>query len=241
MQKRLENVLDQLGQVQTFEDLRNCILAVRNLYEIDHLVYHSLNSTGQQYAVLTYDDDWVDHYIQRDYARIDPVVLGCFQRFHPIEWKRLDWSGKAARDFMGEAVDAGVGSQGFSVPIRGPNGQFALFTVNNSSSDENWAKFTERNLGDLLLVSHFINQKALSLEVDAKQPCDPTVVKTLSPRETESLTLLALGMKRAQVAENMKISENTLRSYIESARVKLGAQNTTHAVANAVTRGLLLV
>lgn len=241
MQRRLESVLDQLGQVQTFEGLKKSILGLQDLYEIDHLVYHSLNSTGQQYAVLTYQDEWVNHYIDSDYARIDPVVLGCFQRFHPIEWKRLDWSGKAAREFMGEAVDAGVGTQGFSVPIRGPNGQFALFTVNNNSSDQNWERFTDRHLGDLLLASHFINQKALALEMDTDQPRDPKIVKTLSPRETESLTLLALGMKRAQVAENMKISENTLRSYIESARVKLGALNTTHAVANAVTRGLLLV
>jgi DNA-binding CsgD family transcriptional regulator len=43
------------------------------------------------------------------------------------------------------------------------------------------------------------------------------------------------------VAESLSISEHTLRVYIESARFKLGALNTTHAVARAMSRGLIVV
>ena len=55
------------------------------------------------------------------------------------------------------------------------------------------------------------------------------------------MTLLAIGYSRAQVAETLAISEHTLRVYIESARFKLGAANTTHAVARALSRGLIVV
>ena len=55
------------------------------------------------------------------------------------------------------------------------------------------------------------------------------------------MTLLAIGYSRAQVAEQLSISEHTLRVYIESARFKLGASNTTHAVARGLTLGLLVV
>ncbi len=55
------------------------------------------------------------------------------------------------------------------------------------------------------------------------------------------MTLLALGYNRAQVAHSLSISEHTLRVYIESARAKLGAQNTTHAIATALSRGLIVV
>lgn len=241
MQKRLECVIEKIRQTKSFDDLKTCILGLRDHFEIDNLVYHSLNSTGQQYAVLTYADSWVDHYIEQDYARIDPVVLGCLQRFQPVEWKQLDWSGKAARNFMGEAIGAGVGTQGYSVPIRGPNGQFALFSVNHTCSDAAWSKFTERNMNDLWLTSHFINQRALDLEQAQKPEYEKFYGKFLSPRETDTLTLLAQGFSRAQVAEKLKISENTLRTYIESSRSKLRALNTTHAVASAMTRGLLLL
>ena len=40
----------------------------------------------------TYSGAWVSRYIQQSYIRIDPLILGCFQRFHPVDWKDLDWS-----------------------------------------------------------------------------------------------------------------------------------------------------
>ncbi|MEM6409155.1 MAG: helix-turn-helix transcriptional regulator, partial [Pseudomonadota bacterium] len=38
-----------------------------------------------------------------------------------------------------------------------------------------------------------------------------------------------------------EISENTLRVYVESARHKMGALNTTHAVARALAAGQIVV
>ena len=61
----------------------------------------------------------------------------------------------------------------------------------------------------------------------------------LSPREADTLRMLALGHSRAQAAHALAISERTLRAYVDSARVKLGATNTTHAVAQAVATGLI--
>ena len=89
---------------------------------------------------------------------------------------------------------------------------------------------------DMLLVSHFLNERLLSLEGSEGTP-----YQSLSPRETDALTLLASGRTRAQAADYLGISENTLRVYIESARFKLNATNTIHAVANAMSRGLICI
>ncbi|RMD88860.1 MAG: LuxR family transcriptional regulator [Alphaproteobacteria bacterium] len=237
MNRRLEAFIERLSAAATLDDLTDEIRALRDLFEVEHVVYHSVNSTGQQYGILTYSDAWVERYLEQDYARIDPVVQGCFRRFHPVDWKNLDWSGKAQREFLGEAIAAAVGRQGFSVPIRGPNGQFALFTVSDSRTDRDWELYTETHVRDLILVAHYVNQKALEIE----RGTDHVPVKSLSPREVDALTLLAMGYSRAQAAESLAISEHTLRVYIESARFKLGAANTTHAVARALTQGLLVV
>ena len=138
---------------------------------------------------------------------------------------------------MGEAICEGVGNQGFSVPIRGPNGQFALFSVNQKCSDDDWVKFTERSTKDLILVAHYLNQTALRIE----RGTDEMPMRALSPREKDALTMLALGYSRAQAAETLSISPHTLRVYIDSAQFKLGATNTTHAVARAMVQGLLVV
>lgn len=237
MQTRIESFLEQLNQVTSFDGIQQLVLSLREIYGIEHLVYHSVNSAGEPYAALTYDLDWVDRYLEADYGRIDPVVLGCYQRFHPVDWKQLDWSGRATRAFLMEATDAGVGNQGFSIPIRGPNGQFALFTANHRCSDVEWASFTAAHVRDLLLIAHYINQKALEIERGSDRMPD----RSLSPRELDALTLIGMGNSRAQSAENLSISEHTLRVYLESARFKLGAANTVHAVALAMARGKIIV
>lgn len=236
MTVKIEAFIERIKTTNTREDLQNLIEALRDVYDVDHAIYHSVNSVGEQYAALTYDPAWVARYIEKDYARIDPVVLGAHKRFHPMDWKSLDWSGSVRRSFLREAIDAGVGNQGYSVPIRGPNGQFALFTVNKRTDDDSWARFTAEHVGDLLLISHYVHQRAQ--EIDAVRNSGP--VRDLSPRETDALTLLCLGYARSQVADKLRISENTLRVYIDSARYKLGALNTTHAVALALARGVII-
>ena len=138
---------------------------------------------------------------------------------------------------MQDAIAHGVGNQGYSIPIRGPNGQFALFSVSHNSDDAAWTEFTELNRRDLILMAHYFNQKALELEPGRT----PDPAPTLSPRELEAMTLLAVGYNRAQAADTLSISEHTLRVYVESARFKLGAMNTTHAVARALSRGIIVI
>jgi DNA-binding CsgD family transcriptional regulator len=237
MQGLLEEFIERLQTVETLDLLNTEIQSLRDKLDVEHVVYHSVNATGGQYASLTYSQDWVERYLEQDYARIDPVVQGCYQRFHPVDWKRLDWSGKPVREFLGEAIDAGVGNQGFSVPIRGPSGQFALFTVSHRARDQLWQKYAAEHARGLILMSHYVNQKALELE----KGTDLTPARNLSPRERDTLTMLAMGYSRAQAADSLSISEHTLRVYIESARHKLGALNTTHAVARALALGLLVV
>ncbi len=237
MTPKVERILEELERATALDQLQGLIEALRDEFQVDHMVYHWVSAKGEQYGCGTYSDEWVQRYIDRDYLRVDPVIQGCYQRFHPVSWKRLDWSGKAARAFQVDAIEHGVGNQGFSIPIRGPNGQFALFTLSHHCDDDIWDAYCEDHRRDLILIAHYFNQKALEFEPGRT----PEANSALSPREVDAMTLLAVGYSRAQVAETLSISEHTLRVYIESARHKLGAMNTTHAVARAMARGLIVV
>jgi DNA-binding CsgD family transcriptional regulator len=226
-----------LEQADTLAGLQEATEALQKNLDVDHIAYHWVDSAGDQYGCGTYSLEWQHRYVDQNYLRIDPVVIGCFQRFHPVDWKQLDWSSKAVRAFQLEAIEYGLGNQGYSIPVRGPNGQFALFTINHSCDDDTWAAFTEKHRRELILIAHFLNEKALEFEPGRT----PDVGQSLSPREVDAMTLLAIGYNRAQVANSLSISEHTLRVYIESARFKLGALNTTHAVARALSRGLIVV
>ena len=237
MHPSLETHLSSVQSAATLEDLQAATEALRDHYKVLHIVYHWVNSHGERFGAGTYSQDWVDRYVEKDYLRTDPVIIGCFQRFHPVDWKQLDWSSKGSKAFLKEAISYGVGNQGLTIPIRGPQGQFALFTASHQCTDDVWAAFREKNERDLILLAHAFNQKALEFERGAEADS----CSLLSPRELAAMTYIAKGLSRAQAADQMQISEHTLRVYIESARHKLGALNTTHAVARALSRGLIVV
>ena len=110
---RLERILNCLERASDPGDLQSVIVELRGHFRIDHLVYHWVSADGDQYGCGTYPPEWVSRYLQNDYLRIDPVVLGCYQRFHPVDWKRLDWSSRTAREFLADAQRHGIGNQGY--------------------------------------------------------------------------------------------------------------------------------
>lgn len=62
-------------------------------------------------------------------------------------------------------------------------------------------------------------------------------VKTLSPREREVLGLLSQGLSGEEVAKQLFLSSETVRTHVRNAMSKLGAATRAHAVALALQRG----
>ncbi|BBW97497.1 hypothetical protein GsuE55_23300 [Geobacillus subterraneus] len=65
------------------------------------------------------------------------------------------------------------------------------------------------------------------------------MTESLSPREMEILKLLADGASTAEAADQLYLSEFTVRDYISNALRKLNAKNRTEAVAKALRLGLI--
>jgi LuxR family transcriptional regulator, quorum-sensing system regulator BjaR1 len=77
------------------------------------------------------------------------------------------------------------------------------------------------------------NAKAVRLmKPDYKTP-------QFTPREKEIMTWTAQGKTSLQISELLTVSEPAVKKHIKSACLKLGANNKTHAIAIAVTLGLI--
>ena len=70
----------------------------------------------------------------------------------------------------------------------------------------------------------------------AEPPAEP-----LTPRETEVLALVAEGLSNKAIADELGISDQTVKFHISSIAGKLGATSRTDAVRLAVRRGLLVL
>jgi DNA-binding CsgD family transcriptional regulator len=232
---RLEALLERLQTTSSIDELQIWSHEVRDHFGVAHVFYHTATLKREQVGAFTYSRDWARRYLEKNYAGIDPVLQGAMRRFHPMDWKTLDWSSPAARAFMRDAMEHGLGNQGWTVPIWGPQGEFAVFCLNHDGTDADWAEFTGRSAKDILVVSHLMHEQAL--RIINRETAQPSA--DLSPREREALTHLSVGHSRAAVADLLQISENTLRAYIDSARHKLGALNVTHAVALALAKGII--
>ena len=81
-------------------------------------------------------------------------------------------------------------------------------------------------------------QKRLTPEV-AAEIAEHATDEVLTPREIDVLRLVAFGNPNKEIAAQLSISEETVKSYIKNILSKLGANDRTHAVAIAVKRGII--
>jgi DNA-binding CsgD family transcriptional regulator len=65
------------------------------------------------------------------------------------------------------------------------------------------------------------------------------VPKTLDASEVDALELAALGLSARESADVLGVGLMSVKTRRRNARLRLGARNTTHAVALAVVLGLL--
>ncbi len=65
------------------------------------------------------------------------------------------------------------------------------------------------------------------------------LIEPLSPRELEVLRLMTRGMANKQIAQELVITEHTVKFHIRAILGKLGAANRTEAVTLALQKGLV--
>lgn len=76
--------------------------------------------------------------------------------------------------------------------------------------------------------------EAMAVRIAARERSGP-----LTRRELEVLAMVSEGLAYDDIGGRLGITERTVRAHVVSAKEKLGAANTTHAVAICFTRGLL--
>lgn len=225
-----------LGEIQALtepDELSGALRAISSRYGLSHMTFLVVR-TGVRHAAApyfcsTYPKKWIAIYFDNDYLAIDPVIGIARWALLPVDWATIERQSSQVNRLFDDAYAHGVGPNGLTVPVRGANGARSLFSVTSTRSKRDWATLCASNLHDLHILSYYLHEKVLALS----GLYQPTLVRDLSGRERQCLELLASGKIFKQIAAILGISESAVRLYMRSARRKLNATTSHHAVAKA--------
>jgi DNA-binding CsgD family transcriptional regulator len=234
-----EQARSAIERAQSVDQLSGVLADWRDESGLAHLVYHAVkvpaSDKSNALLLLTYDDAWVQRYLERDYFRIDPVVAAGRRGFLPIDWLTVERHSSEARHFFAEAESFGVGRHGFTVPIRGPAGERALFSMTTNATDEHWHRWRFSHLRDFHLLAHYFHDRAMQLA--GLRAGD--VLRPLSAREKQCLERLIVGQAPGQIAAALGLSVSAVHAYLRSARRKLQCATIEQAIAKAIRLDLV--
>ncbi|HYL63157.1 MAG TPA: response regulator transcription factor [Candidatus Methylomirabilis sp.] len=98
-----------------------------------------------------------------------------------------------------------------------------------------------QGVGAGLLVLH-PSQAVAAMPAVSAFPAPPAeLAEPLTPREREVLQRLASGLVNKQIADQLRISEHTVKFHVASILGKLGAATRTEAVSLGIRHGLVLL
>jgi DNA-binding CsgD family transcriptional regulator len=238
-----DNVFDLIERFSAAKQLNqghSALYAALQSFGLDHLAYAAINLPDARpgpLIAMTYSPDWQKHYLDQDYVNVDPIVQTGMGGILPIDWGSIDRSAPVIKRFFGEAEGFKIGPKGLSIPIRGRHGEFALFSVTSALPDSDWRAVKKNHIRDFMVLAYYFHSWALSAEGQEQK----AIEAKLSVREKDCLRWRGTGKSDWEISQILSISERTVKFHLESARAKLGATNTLHAVAKAMSRGLIII
>jgi len=117
-------------------------------------------------------------------------------------------------------------------------GESPLRCADGSAVNVQWAATVEVVTGHRLVLFVALNTSRWGprfrrAETGEQEP------EALSEREREIVRLVALGSSGPEIADELRISHNTVRTHVRNAMVKSGARSRAQLVAKALGEGLI--
>ncbi|MEM9677668.1 MAG: LuxR family transcriptional regulator [Pseudomonadota bacterium] len=229
---------DLLERVSEETNIGRCIQIICNDLAIDFVTYHMGFNEGKKidtpFVRTNYPAEWVREYLVKNFVELDPVAQAGFQRTLPCLWSDLDWSSDAALTVATSAIDHGIGSSGYMVPITDRRQRKAMVNYSSTSDCSTWARFVKEHASLLAELAEILHRHAI-LDIYGREDEKPS----LSPREIECLSWMVQGKDAATIAGILNISEHTVRDYYKSAKHKLGCATLYQAIHKATLLRLI--
>jgi DNA-binding CsgD family transcriptional regulator len=241
-QARFYEIIDQLSQANSVEGIHATCSAVCIEYGFEHFLYGAQVPVSlvkpQTFIISGYPTEWWNHYKEQGYMAHDPTVAHCAVNTVPLVWSSIDRrsvSQPRAQQIMADANDFGL-RNGLSIPTHGCRGESSMLSFTTTDADSRSTPRILQNMPLLQAVTPFVHEAARRvIEIKEIAPAKPK----LTARENECLLWAAEGKTSWETSQILNISERTVVFHLQNAAAKLGVSGKQHAVARAISLGLI--
>jgi PAS domain S-box-containing protein len=119
------------------------------------------------------------------------------------------------------------------------NGEVELVTAAGDRIAVQWAATTEVITGRRLVLFVALNTSRWGPRFRREVPTG-RAPEALSAREREVVRLVAMGNTGPEIADELRIAHDTVRTHVRNAMEKSGARSRAHLVAKALGEGMAL-
>ncbi len=236
------DTLESTLNCNSTEALHTATKKIVNQLGYEHFIYGVQVNTSltrpYQFVFSGYPNAWRDRYIEAGYQAIDPTVTHCIKqrRVVPIVWEQRHFNSQPLEQMMSEARDFGLGG-GVTLSIQGGHGEAAMLSLATPTNPDDARRDVFGTLGHAQLLACYLHE-AIQRIVLSKHTA-PLRRPTLTEREKECLTWAAEGKTAWEIANIIHIAERTAVFHLQNATRKMGVATRQHAVARALTLGLV--
>lgn len=229
---RTLSFLSDVRHINNHTDLTTAVKRATATFGVEKILAGFIPKTGtlpseQLRHVLLSDwpEDWATIYFQKGLLFQDPTIRRILRTRPTFAWSELanepDF-GKNERFVMASAADFSLQS-GCTVPLLSLDGRHVGFSFAGSNIDD-----SPEAKGVMTLIASFAFGRAVELrnnELRAKV--------RLTARERDTLSWIAVGKTDWEIGVIFGVSDKAVAKHVHNIRMKLGAVNRAHAVAEA--------
>ena len=239
MHELLEKFTSRLGDNPDLETIYSALNeAIQSLgfTKFAYVIMRAPEGVHDEFWVSTYPMEWSEHYLNNNFQNSDPIFLKAASTVLPFRWdtlgKRITGEHKRVFD---EATEFGI-ANGITIPVRGPGHCYATFSISTDLGQKDyetlWTQYHH-----ILHILAFHTHEAIIGSI-YKSPA-PSFI-SLYPRERECLLWTARGKTAWEIGQILKLSEDTVATYLKAATKKLGVNNKQHAIVKGIVLGIIL-
>ncbi|WAC46936.1 autoinducer binding domain-containing protein [Asticcacaulis sp. SL142] len=182
---------------------------------------------------VSYPEDWQKYYVEKDVARIDPVLRAAATHHWGFLWSDLEKQNaltKTQISLFRMAEDAGL-NNGIGIPFKGSRAQIAGVAL--ASRERSNACLKNLDLISAYCTQFYAAYKRLYARSETQ------TFAVLTPKEEEILLWVASGKTDEDIASILTISRNTVDTHMRHIFRKLDVTNRVQAVVKAVMAGII--